>query len=291
MPDFGIFRGFNEKLFGDKLYAGQLPIHLGMIAWDFVDPDAQAFFDRVTAAGGTLSNTEKLAVDTLVKQMKLDGIWTKMKAIYPMVGASAAACAQNLKSSSFTGTFTSGWTFASTGVTGNGTSAYMDTNLNASSILTNNNTHLSFYSRTQDTSLNAIDMGCYQPGTGEMVLTHYYNAVSEKAFGAYVYPAEAARSSVSNTLGLAIGTRTSLNNAKLYFTGSLLNTNTATITNSIPSASIAIGSSFRSDTLGPQQNSNRECAFASIGNGLTDTEAANLYTAVQAFQTTLSRQV
>jgi hypothetical protein len=30
---------------------------------------------------------------------------------------------------SFTGTFTSGWTFASTGVTPNGTSAYMDTNL------------------------------------------------------------------------------------------------------------------------------------------------------------------
>jgi len=35
MPDFGIFRGFNEKLFGDKLYAGQLPIHLGMVQSDF----------------------------------------------------------------------------------------------------------------------------------------------------------------------------------------------------------------------------------------------------------------
>ena len=31
MPDFGIFRGFNEKLFGDKLYAGQLPTQLGII--------------------------------------------------------------------------------------------------------------------------------------------------------------------------------------------------------------------------------------------------------------------
>jgi hypothetical protein len=35
MPDFGIFRGFNEKLFGDKLYAGQLPTHLGMVESDF----------------------------------------------------------------------------------------------------------------------------------------------------------------------------------------------------------------------------------------------------------------
>lgn len=31
MPDFGIFRGFNEKLFGDKLVAGQLPTKLGLI--------------------------------------------------------------------------------------------------------------------------------------------------------------------------------------------------------------------------------------------------------------------
>lgn len=35
MPDFGIFRGFNEKLFGDKLVAGQLPTKLGMVADDF----------------------------------------------------------------------------------------------------------------------------------------------------------------------------------------------------------------------------------------------------------------
>ena len=36
---------------------------------------------------------------------------------------------------------------------------------------------------------------------------------------------------------------------------------------------------------------NAECAFASIGDGLSDAEAANFYTAVQAFQTTLNRQV
>ena len=36
---------------------------------------------------------------------------------------------------------------------------------------------------------------------------------------------------------------------------------------------------------------NAQCAFASIGSGLTDTEASNFYTAVQAMQTTLSRNV
>jgi hypothetical protein len=35
----------------------------------------------------------------------------------------------------------------------------------------------------------------------------------------------------------------------------------------------------------------RQNAFVSLGDGLTDTQESNLYTAVQAFQTTLSRQV
>jgi hypothetical protein len=42
---------------------------------------------------------------------------------------------------------------------------------------------------------------------------------------------------------------------------------------------------------GTTQFDDKQCAFASIGDGLTDTQAGNFYTAVQAFQTTLSRQV
>ena len=34
-----------------------------------------------------------------------------------------------------------------------------------------------------------------------------------------------------------------------------------------------------------------QCAFASIGEGLTDAEASSFYTAVQTYQTTLGRQV
>ena len=124
------------------------------------DPDAQSFFDRVTAAGGSLTTTEKNAVNQLVLDMKSAGIWTAMKAIYPMVGASAAACAQNLKSSSFTGTFSSGWTFASTGATPNGTSAYMDTGLNANSDLTYTDFHHSYYSRTNN-STTGYEIGIY----------------------------------------------------------------------------------------------------------------------------------
>jgi hypothetical protein len=64
-------------------------------------------------------------------------------------------------------------------------------------------------------------------------------------------------------------------------------TNTNTNISSLPNANIYVGASNGSSVI----YTNRQCAFASIGDGLTDTQASNFYTAVQAFQTTLSRQV
>jgi hypothetical protein len=286
MPDFGIMRGFNENLFGDKLVAGQLPTQLGLIgSSDFgFDPDAQAFFDRVTAAGGTLSATEKIAVDTLVKQMKLDGIWTLMKAIYPMVGASASACAQNLKSSSFTGTFTSGWTFASTGVTPNGTSAYMNTGLKPSD-LGQDSTHLGIYSRTNVTE-SRIDMGMYS------VANSSYLAVK---FGGLIYPtiqsleASGGTSPYTTTLGLIIGNRNNSTQTKFYQNSSLLATFARAST--IPNSTFNIFLGCYNDNGVASLFSTKQFALATLGDGLTDTQASDFYTAVQAFQTTLARQV
>jgi hypothetical protein len=43
--------------------------------------------------------------------------------------------------------------------------------------------------------------------------------------------------------------------------------------------------------LASPRYSNRQLAFGGFGSNFTATDAANYYTAVQAFQTTLSRQV
>ena len=284
MPDFGIMRGFNEKLFGDKLVAGQLPTQLGLIgSSDFgTDPDAQAFFDRVTTAGGSLSATEKLAVDTLVKQMKLDGIWTLMKAIYPMVGASAEACAQNLKSSSFTGTFTSGWTFASTGVTPNGTSAYFNTTVKNNTNLTDRASHWSAYFRT----------------LGNDGFNGYYSAAAGAVFG--VQPKDntnkiavglnnLAGSGVTSAAGFLIGSVNNATDAKLYLNNSLVKTNNTTSDLTGYSLDFYLGA--LNSTGIPIIYGTQQSAFLSLGDKLTDTQASNFYTAVQAFQTTLGRQV
>ena len=292
MPDFGIFRGFNDKLFGNKLYAGQLPTQLGTIgSVSLYDADAQAFFDRVTTAGGTLSTLEKGAVNQLVLDMKSYSIWSKMKTIYPMVGASAAACKQNLKSSSFTGSFSTGWTFASTGVTPNGSSAYMDSNFSPFVSSIANSFHLSVYSRT-NINVNAYDFAVNNsPGSAYnpeySIRMQRLDLKMSSVMGDYnnQFIAE----TVANSLGFGIGTRTASNSMKLYKNGTALNSNTNTSSTTYPNFKIYLGATnFGGAASG---YSSREYAFASIGDGLSDTEAGNFYTSVQAFQTTLSRQV
>jgi hypothetical protein len=204
-----------------------------------------------------------------------------------MVGSSAAACSQNLKSSSFTGTFTSGWTFASTGATPNGTSAYMETLFNPRNETTGFSQHISMYSRTQNISVNGVQVGAYD-GATELNLFQYYASVSLKGGAVYAYPNTAATINNTNTLGLQILSRTSNVSLKLYFNGSLLNTNTTTEPLTRPNRTFYIGASNWGTA---NQYTPHENAFTSIGDGLTDQQSSDLYTAVQAFQTTLTRNV
>ena len=122
------------------------------------DADAQAF---ITAAGIT-DATQKSAVNQLVLDLKNANIWTKMKAIYPILGGSASSHKWNLKDprdldAAFRLTFSTGWTHSSTGMLPNGTSAYANTFIAGNTYSTN--IHLSFYSGTQTVG-GSFEMGC-----------------------------------------------------------------------------------------------------------------------------------
>jgi len=245
-----------------------------------VDADWLAYYNRVIAAGGSLTTTEQNATKTLVADLKSNSLWTPMLAIYPMVGASAAACAQNLKSASFTGTFTSGWTFASTGITPNGTSAYMNTTFNPNTSINNiNSCHISIYSRTT-TGVNGVDIGASPMAWDiEIIYTAFYAGMMDNNY---------LNTANSDAKGLWTNSRISSSNIIAYRNGSTFVSGTnAPVTK--PNCNIYIGA--RSDANIPLYFTNRQYAFASIGDGLTSGNVSNLYTAVQAFQTTLSRQV
>ena len=251
------------------------------------DADAQAFFNRVTTAGGTLTATEQNAVNTLVLALKANGTWTKMKAIYPMVGGGqanpASACRQNLRSASFTGIFSSGWTFAATGAKPNGTSAFMDTQLNGNSQLTTPS-HLSFYTIDNlNKGTDQVDIGITSFWLSLWYVGSGFNAMLSRN---QTNTALLQSPTVTDSRGFGITTKIG-NTSKIFMNNILRDTKTDTGT-TYENLNIYIGC-FNVGNVGLA--SNRNCAFASIGDGLTDTEAANFYTAVQAFQTTLNRQV
>ena len=243
-----------------------------------VDPDAQAF---ITAAGIT-NPTQQGAINTLVVALKGYSIWTKFKAIYPIVGGVASSHAVNLKTTgTYNLSFTTGWTHSSTGMTPNGSSAYADTGLNDNTVLSLNNAHISFYSRTNVDGLYC-DIGVF-----DVVAVSAFDIFCKYTNNFYGR-AHDANTGVSNTdsRGLFLTNRVNSTQDR-NFINSTLKLVTANSISKINS-NIPIGARYRGfyDFYSP-----RQCAFASIGDGLTDIEAANFYTAVQAYQTTLSRQV
>ena len=254
------------------------------------DADAAAFFARVTAAGGTLTTTEQNAVNTLVVQMKADGTWTKMKAIYPMVGASAAACRQNLRSASFTGTFSSGWTFANTGATPNGTSAFMNTGLNpVAQGLNTANSHLSYYCQTTSTTSDPAEIANYTSNFEGFVLQSAGESNSIRFF--YSYNLRATFGTLIRPLGLISGSSTNGNTRRdIYRNGVSIGFYSGTDSASLGNYNLYLGAANINNTS-VASYSNSRCAFASIGQGLSSIDMSNLYTAVQAFQTSLNRQV
>ena len=273
------------------ILGGNTGIYLASLAPAF-DPDAQAF---ITAAAIT-DPTQQAAINTLVVDLKGYNIWSKMKAIYPFCGSTASAHKFNLKDprdldAAFRLVFNGGWTHSSTGAKPNGTNGYADTYLIPS---TNFNTstfnHLSYYSRSNTAVTGEYVMGAYNGvGNHGLIIRRDTNLgffVSDYATSTSFR--SAGGTGVTDGRGLFLGSQTGTN-AKLYKNGSVIyNSTGATLNNAIPNNKIYIGV-LNETILGSYTD--KECAFASIGEGLSDTEAANLNSRVTTFQTALSRNV
>ena len=249
-----------------------------------VDPDAQAF---ITAASIT-DPTQQGAINQLVLDLKGYSIWTKFKAIYPIVGGTASTHKFNLKDprdldAAFRLTFATGWTHSATGMTP--TNAYADTKYIESVNGNLNSTHLSYYSRTNS---NGTEV---EIGARSSVTLNDYNLLEIRTSGTtYFLSNQSGFTSVSdaNSQGFYVTNRQASNDIDGWKNGSKL-VNGTTASTIRPNVNTMIGAMGTGST--PVYFSTKQCAFASIGDGLTDTEAANFYTAVQAFQTTLGRQV
>ena len=252
------------------------------------DPDAQAF---ITMAGLT-NATHQSAITTLVTSLKSAGLWTKMRAIYPFVGGNATSHRFNLKdprdlNSSFRLTFSGGWTHSSTGAKPNGQDAYANTFLaTRGQGMANDSMHMSLYSRTDASS--GVDMGGGQT-------PNYYNYLVAKSGSSISVAVNDGGFSISSTASSAafyLATRNSSTQVAVFRNSAKLSLSNSTRT-SVTDMPIILGALNNNGiaTPSPTSYSTREQAFATIGDGLTDAQALDLYNIVQAYQTTLGRQV
>ena len=247
------------------------------------DPNAQAF---ITAAGIT-NATQKTAINQLVLDLKSYGLWTKMKAVYPFVGGTATTHKYNLinpldTNAAYRMGFTGPWVHDANGITGNGVTGANatqgNTYINASTKLSLNNASISIYIRT-DNSGNYVDMST-PGGTLTPTIQVRLNDTTYFHVGAGTYSTAAA----STSLGYYLASRTSSTNQILYRNGS-------SIINGAVNSTAMVNDNIYINGYNNGYITNRNYAFCTVGEGLDATEAANLYTAVQAYQTRLGRQV
>jgi hypothetical protein len=250
------------------------------------DPDAQAFF----TASGLTGATELNAVNQLVLDMKSYGIWSKMKAIYPFVGGTAALHKWNLKDprdldAAFRLVFSGGWTHSSTGAFPNGTNAYADTFFNTDDVTTTGLQSYGVYIRTNPTF--AVDT--IEVITGLRNGIYWIRVLNTSPTTSNIRSGNRSDniSGVTGLIGHSRSTATQwyINNNSTIYVG---NTNASTLT---PETIITF-------TLGAYNNlsiisnfSTQQLAFAFYGEPLLSSEMTNYYTAIQTFQTSLSRQV
>ena len=277
---------------------------MGIAVGKITNPETGNFIQ----SAGITDETQMKAIGRLVVDLKSYNLWDKMKAIYPFIGFTGSAgfttvvpdvFKWNLKDArdsddAFRLTFVkinaiglgTNWYASSDGLKPNGYDQGAITHLTASSIPVND-FHFSYYSRTNSTK----GIGGATQGGGGISMRLYPSAGSNTLY--YAERGTTIVPEATSGQGFHIISAPATNTLVRYY-------------NDLPGASSTL--SFQSNVNYPiglfaptnngaiagsgfVYNGDAECAFASIGYGLSDIDVSNLYTAVQKFQTTLGRQV
>jgi hypothetical protein len=259
----------------------------GIIGASGFDEDAINFLN----AAGIEDTTQRYAINTAVRDLKNANIWGKLDAAYPIVGSTATTQKYNLRNPQDTDgahrlEFYGGITHSSNGFAGNGSNAYADTNY-STNLLNTGNSHICFYQRFNFTPSGGgdIDMGAFNegtPGDGTFLAAQVVSGLTRGRMFR-----NAADYSQSDPRGFFMITDNA--DTRLFRNGVKLTTIANSGTTS--AGNIFLSAMNRIALPGAGYYTPGNYAWASIGDGLTDTQASDYYTIVQAYQTTLGRQV
>lgn len=248
-----------------------------------LDPDAAAFI----AATGITDATQEAAINQLVLDLKSAGIWTKMDAVWPIVGGTATTHKYNLvdpqdTDAAYRMTFNGTFTHNDNGAKPTTSGGYGDTHWipNSEAPFTNG-VHWSLNVYSADT--NDYNMGISQ--AGDWALINAYKSTSTDYWGAGVggYITNSGDSPTDYILGTSNGSDI----RALYDDGVQVATNTTGgigTAQTIPATVWAVNK-----TSGPSDFTTDTLNFITIGDYLDSTEVSALNTAIVDFNTALSR--
>lgn len=262
---------------------------MGMIINPYlVQPSGPSYGTLTTAwitATGETDLTILGALNTLESDLTTYGLTSKMKALYPMVGGSSTKHSYNfMNTAQYQLTFSGGWSHSSTGALANKTNTYADTNVAASSIMTASSGCMGVYIRNNDSGGKDIGAFSGPPDYENALYARYSDSKTYISYGNVAYTS----ASETDSRGFFAVNRNSSTTTNGFKNGSQILTFSQT--GNISTARIAIAAAFNNNTASGEYTGH-EYALAFMSDGLTSTEHSNLYTAVQAFQTTLSRNV
>jgi hypothetical protein len=163
--------------------------------------------------------------------------------------------------------------------------------MNTSTNLISNNAHISYYMTTEPSNDSNIVFGNSENTTNYLPIIQMY----PKNTNNLIVDMQDFNYRVTGpnlvSIGMYVLNRSSSNNFKVFKNSNIFGTNTGTQPQTrFPNSNLYLAAFNYAGTSVGNYSSSR-CIFASIGNSLTDAEALTFYNAVQAFQTTLNRQV
>jgi hypothetical protein len=258
---------------------------------------ADSYLSAVVAAGGTgITPTISAATRTLFTSLASNNLYDKLSTFYPMLGGNAAGCKFNAKNpldtnAAYRLTWVGGWGYNASGATGNNVNAFANTFLTGST-LSRTSTHMSYYSLTQSSAGNQIEMGCRSGSGGSGIYSEF--SANYIAFGGNyrqynincIGLATDSASANSATTGYFVASRTSDSTAYLYKNGSLNLSGTTATNGTIP---FSFYLNATNDNGTPNTYSAKQIGFASLGNGLTPSEINTLSTIVNTWATAIGR--
>ena len=258
-----------------------------------VQPSGPSYGTLTTAwiaATGETDLTILGALNTLESDLTTYGLTAKMKALYPFVGGTATKHKFNFMDArdldaAFRLVFNGGLTHDSNGIKGNGTNGYYDTKLNPSTQFSLSTGGCGFVA-TNENIQTGVDFGAFESG----VNYRFYLGVRDTgdSLGAAALSNALYSTTNTNSSGFFGITRPANDNTNFY---TIINTNNyATADSYYEPNSVITGFAFNINNGSIiTAYSNRRQSFACFGEGLTTTQAQNLRTAVNTFNTTLGR--